>query len=238
MDLVIDQSLLNDIKKIQNGDQDALEKLLADYRPFILKTAVQFCKRMLEWGHDDELSIGLMAFDSAVITYDPEKKIPFLSYCRVVIVNRLTDYARQQSKHHNVVHLGHEELNIYFEGLIAQEDYLNKNIEDERREEMEHLEEILSDYDIGFEDLVQVSPKHRDSRETLFQVARKLAQTDELWNMLTKKKQLPLNELEQACGVKRKTLERGRKFIIASAMILANLDQFIYLSSYINLNQF
>lgn len=238
MDLVIDPSLLNDITRIQNGDQDTLEKLIHDYKPFILKTAVQFCKRMLEWGHDDELSIGLMAFDSAVTTYDPTKKIPFMSYCRVVIVNRLKDYVRQQSKYQNIVPLDHEELNVYFEGLIAQEDYINRTIEDERREEMEHLESILSDYNIGFEDLIQVSPKHRDSRETLFQVARKLTQTDELWKMLTTRKQLPLNELEKACGVRRKTLERGRKFIIATAMILANLDQFIYLSSYINLNQF
>jgi RNA polymerase sigma factor len=51
---------------------------------------------------------------------------------------------------------------------------------------------------------------------------------------LVSKKQLPLTGLEKACGVNRKTLERGRKFIIASALILSRPDEFVYLRSYIN----
>lgn len=236
MDLIADGSLLHNIIKIQDGDQTTLEKLIEDYKPFILKTAVQFCKRMLVWGHDDELSISLIAFDAAVTTYDPGKEVPFLSYCRVVIVNRLKDHARSQVKDQKLVQLDDGALNNYLEGKVAQEAYLRKSIEDERREELEHLENILADYSIGFEDLVEVSPKHQDYRKTLLLVARKLTQTDELWNMLTSRKRLPLNELEEACGVKRKTLERGRKFIVACAVILYNIDQFIHLSSYINLN--
>ena len=93
---------------------------------------------------------------------------------------------------------------------------------------------MLSAYSISFDDLVEVSPRHSDYRTTLFGVARQLAQTDSLMKYLTSKKQLPLNELEKACGVKRKVLERGRKFIIASALILYMPNQFIYLRSYIN----
>lgn len=235
MDLATDRGLLVYIRRSQAGDHTALERLIDAYRPFIMKTAAQYSKRMLEWGHDDELSIGLMAFDSAVCTYDPTKKVPFLSYCRVVIINRLKDYTRTQVKQ-QAVPLDDQDLSVYLEGQIAQENYLKETIELERREEMERLEGILSDYSIGFEDLVEVSPRHRDSRQTLLQVARKLAHTDELWKFLIVKKQLPLNELERTCGVKRKTLERGRKFIIASAIIMANLDQFIHLSSYVHFN--
>lgn len=234
MDLITDQSLLLFIKRSQAGDQSAFEKLFEAYKPFVMKTTVQYCKRMLEWGHDDELSIGLMAFNSAVYSYDPGRKVPFASYCKVVIVNRLKDYTRSKSKELRVVPLDHEELNTYYEGQIARENFHQTTIENERREEMERLEGILADYSIDFEDLVNVSPKHRDSRKTLLQAARKLAYTDELWEFLTKRKQLPLNELEKACGIRRKTLERGRKFIIASAVIMANLDQFIHLGSYVN----
>ncbi len=233
MDLVTDQSLLLFIKKSQAGDHNALERLLEAYKPFVMKTAVQYCKRMLEWGHDDELSIGLMAFNSAVYSYDPGRKVPFSSYCKTVIVNRLKDYTRSKSKELRVVPLDHEDLNTFYEGQVARENFHQTTIECERREEMERLEGILAEYSIDFEDLVDVSPKHRDSRKTLLQAARKLAHTDELWDFLTNRKQLPLNELEKACGIKRKTLERGRKFIIASAIIMANLDQFIHLSSYV-----
>lgn len=234
MDFVADQGLFINIKKIQDGDHKVLEQLIEHHKPFILKTAVQFCKRMLVWGHDDELSIGLIAFNTALNTYDLNKKTPFLSYCRVVIENKLKDYARSQSKYHSLVQLDDNCTDGYFEDKAAHEDYLQRRLEDERRQELEQLENILSDYSIRFEDLAEVSPKHRDSRQTLFNVAQTLSQTEEFWHILTNKKQLPLNELEKACGVKRKTLERGRKFIIATAVILYNLDQFIHLGSYIN----
>jgi RNA polymerase sigma factor len=234
MDIAANQRLLYKIKKIQDGDQTVLEKLIDDYKPFILKITVQFCKRMLVWGHDDELSIGLIAFDTAVNTFDPDKEIPFPSYCRVVINNRLKDYARTQIKHHNVIQLDQTNLNIYLEGKLAQDDYVNKEIEEERRQELEHLESILADYSFGFEDLAEVSPKHRDTRQTMLDIARKLAESEELWSMLTNKKMLPLNELEKACGIKRKTLERGRKFIIASAVILHDAEHFRYLISYVD----
>ncbi len=234
MDLVTDQNLLIFIKKSQGGDLNALEKLLESYKPFVMKTAVQHCKRMLEWGRDDELSVGLIAFNSAIATFDPARKVPFSSYCKIVIVNRLKDYARSKSKDLRALPLDCENLNICLEGQAAKENFHQTTIEYERREEMERLEGILAEYSIDFGALADVSPKHRDSRKTLLQVARQLAHNKELWNFLVKRKQLPLNELEEVCGIKRKTLERGRKFIIASAIIMANLDQFIHLSSYVN----
>lgn len=92
----------------------------------------------------------------------------------------------------------------------------------------------MSDYGISFEDLVKVSPRHRDYRINLLRAAFQLAESPLLMEYLTGRKQLPLNELEKASGLKRKTLERGRKFIIASALILSRPEQFVYLRSYID----
>jgi len=228
------QQLLNTIAGIKSGDQSALEKLVEEYKPFILKTVSQICRRMLEWGRDDELSIGMMAFNSAIYAFDPDKQASFLSFCRIVIISRLKDFARKEGKYRSVYQLDDENLTGFLEGQAAQDDYINRTIEDERREELELFEDMLSAYSISFDDLVEVSPRHRDYRTTLFGVARHLAQTDSLMEYLTSRKQLPLNELEKACGVKRKALERGRKFIIASALILYMPNQFIYLRSYIN----
>lgn len=198
----------------------------------MLKTANQFCKRALEWGRDDELSIGLIAFNSAIDTFDPDKHVPFLAYCRVVIVNRLKDHVRRESKHRDLSPLDEED--ICLESRVAWDNYVNRTIEDERREELEQFEEILSGFSIGFEDLVEASPRHRDYRLTLFKVASRLARSGRLMAYLVSKRQLPLAELEKTCGVNRKTLERGRKFIIASALILSKPDEFFYLHSYIN----
>lgn len=226
------ENLLATLVKIRNGNRPAREKLIEEHKPFVLKTAGQFCRRALEWGRDDELSIGLIAFDSAIDTFDANKQVPFLPYCRVVIVNRLKDHVRKESRYWNHGTLDDESLSL--ESRMDWDNYVNRTIEDERREELELFEETLSCYSIGFEDLVEVSPKHRDYRLTLFRVASRLAQTDSLIEYLVSKKQLPLGELEKASGVNRKTLERGRKFIIASALILSKPDEFVYLRSYID----
>lgn len=226
------QDLLNTLVKIRNGNRPAREKLVEEYKPFVLKTANQFCRRALEWGRDDELSIGLIAFNSAIDTFDADKQVPFLPYCRIVIVNRLKDYVRKESKYWNQGTLDDEALSL--ESRTAWDHYVNRTIEEERQEELERFEEVLAAYSISFEDLVEVSPRHRDYRLTLFRVASRLVQADSLMAYLISKKQLPLGELEKSSGVKRKTLERGRKFIIASALILSKPDEFVYLRSYIN----
>jgi RNA polymerase sigma factor len=226
------RDLLSTLIQIKNGNQSAREKLVEEYKPFVLKTANQFCKRVLDWGRDDELSIGLIAFNSAIDTFDQNRQIPFLPYCRVVIVNRIKDHFRKESRYRNLNALDDE--NLFLESQTAWDNYANRTIEDERREELEQFEKILAEFSIGFEDLVEVSPRHRDYRLTLFKVAGRLVQIESLMEYLRSKKQLPLTELEKASGVNRKTLERGRKFIIASALVLSKPDEFVYLRSYIN----
>jgi RNA polymerase sigma factor len=206
------RDLLNTLIKIKNGNQSAREKLVEEYKPFVLKTANQFCKRALEWGRDDELSIGMVSFNSAIDTFDQDRQVPFLPYCRVVIENRLKDHFRKESKYRNL-NLPDDE-NLILESQAAWDNYVNRTIEDERRDELEQFEKILADFSISFEDLVDVSPRHRDYRLTLFRVADRLVQVESLMEHLISKKQLPITGLEKACGVNRKTLERGRKFII------------------------
>lgn len=232
------QKLIDTLKKIKNGDRLAQEDFLAEYKPFILKTANNFCKRSLQWGRDDELSISLIAFNSAIDAFDFSKEVPFLPYSRIVIINRLKDHFRKEARHQNEcpleIELDDGKLISTGELKMAWENYRNRTIEDERQEELAHFEQLLADYDIGFEDLVEISPKHRDSRATLFQVAGRLSTEVQLINFLWQKKQLPLKELVEKTGVNRKTLERGRKFIIACALILSRPGEFVYLRAYIN----
>lgn len=232
------QRLIDTLKKVKSGDRQVREDFLAEYRPFILKTANNFCKRSLEWGRDEELSISLIAFNSAIDAFDFTKQVPFLPYSRIVIVNRLKDYFRKESKRQMECPLETEleDGKPVSSGEIktAWENYRNRTIEDERQEELEQFENLLSEYDIGFEDLVEVSPKHKDSRLTLFKVAGLLSKDRFLLEHLRNKKHLPLKELVEKTGVNRKTLERGRKFIIASVLILSRPDEFVYLRSYVN----
>lgn len=163
--------------------------------------------------------------------------MPFLPYARVVINNRLKDYFRKESRLHveYSLEIATTEGKILSPGDIqsAWEDFRNRTIEDERREELEDYELLLEKFGIDFEALVEGSPKHRDSRETLFKVAGYIVGHKQMMEQLLAKKQLPISELITKTGVNRKTLERGRKFIIATSLVLYYPMQFPYLHSYI-----
>ncbi|PKM82948.1 MAG: RNA polymerase sigma-I factor [Firmicutes bacterium HGW-Firmicutes-14] len=226
------------LRRIQTGDTQVREDFLSEYMPFVAKTAMNMCKRPLEWENSDELSISLIAFNDAVDTYDLDKKVPFLPYARIVIQNRLKDHFRKEARHNSDCPLETET----FEGKLlspaevqsAWEDYRNRTIEDERREELEDYEELLKTFGIDFEALAEVSPKHTDSRKSLFRAAAMLVRDRETMDYLLKKKQLPVSKLMFKTGINRKTIEKGRKFIIATALVFYYPMKFPYLRSYIN----
>ncbi len=231
-------SVLQALLRIQAGDALAREDFLQEYKPFVLKTAMNLCKHPLEWGRDDELSIALIAFNSAIDSYDPAKQVPFLPYARVVIENRLKDHFRKESRIHVECpyETASDEGTPFSPAEIqsAWNDFRDRTIEDERREELAEYEKLLANFGIDFESLAETSPKHRDSRQTLFRVARLVVSQPEIMGYLLKKKQLPINDLMFKTGVNRKTLERGRKFIIATALVLYHPMEFPYIYSYIN----
>jgi len=49
----------------------------------------------------------------------------------------------------------------------------------------------LASFDITFKDLLSCTPKHRDSRELLINIAKKIASNDGLYEKLKKTKKLP-----------------------------------------------
>jgi len=227
------------IPAIQAGDIKAREDFILEYKPFVAKTAMSFCKRPLQWSGDDELSIALIAFNAAIDSYDFSKRVPFLPYAKVVIQNRLKDYfrktARLQVECPLITETDEGKIASPAEILASWENYRERTIEDERQEEISEYEELLAGFGIDFMSLADVSPKHRDSRQTLLRVARHVVAKPAIMRHLLEKKQLPINELVLDTGINRKTLERGRKFIIATALILHYAMDFPYIRSYINL---
>ena len=218
-------------------DPEAREDYLADHRSFVQRVASKFCRRVLSWDQDDELSVALIAFNEAIDVYDPQKGVPFLAFTRRVIQNRLTDFMRRESrhKHASLEPIKEEEGMIPSEGeiLAAWANYNRDRVEQERAEEILHYQDSLAEFGLSFDDLVRVSPKHRDTRETLMRAAAVLCGDQEMRASLLRKKQMPLKELALASGIHVKTLERGRKYIVAVAVILSAGEEFLHLRGYI-----
>lgn len=229
------QDTQEQIKKIKQGDRLVREDFLESCRTFIFKAACKYSRRVLVWGRDEELAIAMIAVNEAIDRYREDSGVPFFAYAKMVIHSRLTDHHRRENKYE----MANVPLPPAGEGLSeaefarAWEIYWEETASREREEEIREFETLLNLYGVSFEDLVKCSPRHRDTRHSLLRAARVLADESSLLDELKVKKKLPLLGLEKVTGIGRKTLERGRKYIIAMALLLSGREDFPYLSSYL-----
>lgn len=209
----------------RSGDSGAREELIKRHKDFIAGAGWATCKRFLVWGRDDELSVAQIAFNEAIDKYRPEEGASFHTFARRVIHHRLVDYIRRESKHKHIslspMNPGDEELGRY-DAATSTGQYMENEIQAAFAEMVEEYIKTLATYGIDMADLIKASPRRRNSKETLNSVAKRLLNEPELMDYLQKYKKLPLKELERITGIKRRVLEKGRKYIIALALILNN----------------
>ncbi len=226
------------VAQAQAGDKEAREQILRDYRPFFLRVASGVSKKYLVLGRDDEASIAMLAFDEAIVSYNPEAGASFLSFSELVIKRRMVDFFRRRSRRQSEIPLSSLESDDQDDNVVQRIEskeafHVMREQEEaeERREEIFRLNQVLSDYGILFSDLVKISPKHQDARERALEVARILADDPKLLAYLTSRRSLPLKDLQERVDVSRKTLERQRKYIITLTLIL--VGEFYYLQEYL-----
>jgi len=215
------------IKKINNGDYQLREKLLNDYKPFIIKVVSKNTGRYVDLENSEEFSIGLIAFNEAIDCFDANKNSGFLSFAQVVIKRRLIDYIRKNEKNSKVYPLTYfyndkNEIENSFEEkyLIVDSSSQFGNIE--TKEEIALFIKKLNDYGIKLKDLVNSVPKHMDSKRLSITIAKVLVENKKLSEKLERKKSIPMQDLMKLVNVNHKTIERNRKFIISVYLILTS----------------
>lgn len=228
-DLTVREALLS---RAQNGDREAREELVERHRHFILSTASVCCKKRIGWS-DDTASIALIAFNEAVDAYKENRGVPFPVFARLLIRNRIADYFRKERRKgaeslEELAASGNLALAAVAYNRFAEEETVR-----ERREEIKRYNDLLREFGLSFRQLADASPKHRDARANFLRVARVLAENEALFKRLLQTKRIPLTELSVATGVPRKTLERGRRYILAISLIFGYPEEFTYLYSYL-----
>lgn len=214
-------------------DKDTREAFLHESQPFVRHVASQASHRPLEWGRDEELSEAFIAFNEAINNFEPERGVPFLAYARVLIKRRLIDYYRKQRSSRETLPLDQTEVGLAVEAVLSLHDFQEGEQNRERAAEIKEYAQELGKWGLAFADLAQVSPKHRDSRETLLRAARTLALDQDLWQQAGAKGKVPMQALAQRTGIHPKVLERGRKYVLAVAILIANQHDYIYLREYV-----
>ncbi len=225
---------------IQRGDADELRNgFIKDYQPYVAKITSRFCKRYIDPARDDEFSIALIAFDEAINQFSAEKGRSFLGFAETVIRRRLIDYIRKESKFNKQVPYSSFETEDEEDHLTnpveihqAMDQYERNHVIEARKNEIIDFNLRLSQFGISFTDLAETSPKHYDTRNTLFEIGRVMAADEEMMDAVYYKKMLPIKELLAKVEVSRKTLERNRKFLITIAIIYHG--PYVYLQDYLH----
>ena len=206
------------VLKAQSGDNNCREFLLRTYQPYIIKITSRACHKFVSEGTDEEISVALMAFNEAIDSFRPGQGSRFLSFARLVVERRLTDYFRrtktklQEIPFSGFGHGEQDELSL-LEKKSAEQVYADTEAKRDRQEEITYFTELLLEFKISLDELVKISPKHAKARKRAMQAALAIMNNDRWLHFFQKYKELPLKELDGQLPVSRKTLERQRKYI-------------------------
>lgn len=226
-----DAVLLELLSQARQGNERSRQEIIEGSKGFLQRVTTRICKRMITW-NDDEMSISLIAFNEAITRYQPAQNDHFYSYAKIIIQSRLIDYFRKEGRHQPMLSLdlapededGQEYEVNPAEVKQAMEQYKEEQLIQERLEEIQVYSERLGEFGIDLEELEAVSPDRADARKNLIQVAREFVKYPHLVELFLKTKQLPLKKMGDTVQVSRKTMERGRKYIIALLVILISDD--------------
>jgi RNA polymerase sigma factor len=215
--------------RARDGDSQAREDLLRDYTPFIVKTASSAARRYLVTGRDEEVSVGLQAFNEAISAYDSPRP-GFLAFAATVIRRRLIDYYRKEKRRDEVPFSSLSNDDEAEEWPASIEASRSFAVDDwskvlERRDDIEEWKDVLKAFRLTLKDVVEAAPKHVDARERAIRTAVLLARDEELAREFLEHKKLPIDDLVRHLPdevASRKTLERQKAFITAIAVILTH----------------
>ncbi len=213
------------ISRIRTGEKELKEHLIRENIPYIVRVVSNIVGSYIDDRNSEEYSVGLTAFNEAIDTYDEKRNRSFFKYSKMVIRHRVIDIIRK-NKHHNSVILFStldNDCDFYYSSSTSNTNNQFEKIE--LKEEVMSFEKSLNEYGISVKDLISSSPKHIDSRVQCIEIARIIAENENLFFDLNRKKCIPISRLLKVVKVSQKTIVRNRKFIIAISLILrSNLD--------------
>ena len=206
-------------------DMEAADRLIGSYMPFIKSETAKFLKRPPMEGHDDELSIAMIAFHEAVRGYSRSRGA-FLKYAAMIMKSRLIDYRRKEQRHGNVISLDApaREDDAPLSDTIADETDHNEAyvVREATRAEIEELTRQMREFGVSLSDVADNCPKQQRTLEACRKALWHAKEHPELLDELLETRRLPIARLSEGSGTERKTLERHRKYMVALLLIYTN----------------
>lgn len=219
----------DDILKIRD-DEYLRNRFIERYKPFIAKYASSLCRRYLQYGENEELSIALLAFNESIDRFNGEGV--FFEYAKLVMKSRLYDYFHSQSykEKHRHESLDEDEKGNYYLNSSSQSVYQEELKQSYLKEEIELLKKILNDYQIDILDLYQYRPKHLISRKHIHHLIKEILLHDDIVSQIIDQGRLPMKKILEIYKTTDKKIEPYRKYILTIIIICSG--QFELLQEY------
>jgi RNA polymerase sigma factor len=216
-----------DISRIAAEDE-ARSEFIGQHREFIRRAASLHCGRPLTWGRDEELSIAMLAFDTALSSYSAERGAKFETFATLVIKRRLIDYQRRQARNQETP------VAEIPSGALGRDQVFDRL---ERAWELEEFEHMVGAYSISFKHLKNESPRHKRVRERLLEAVTNIIGKPQLHKAILESGRLPLEELCQLTGETRKALAKRRRYLLAALLVAARKEEFPFIASYLGIKR-
>lgn len=192
-----------------------INEAIKAYMALIVKTISETTGRYVSVENDDEFSIGLLAFKEALDKFD-EGRGNFSAFAKLVISSRVKNYLIKKSK---------DNLNISLEQLSEEGIEIPEiidNTDSDKNElaiEIEKLKRNIEEFGFSFEDLIDESPKHEDTRNRAIKLSEDISIQGDLTKHMYEKKRLPIKQISLRFTVTEKIIKRSKKFIISVVII-------------------
>lgn len=216
--------IIRQVMKAKDNMQEA-DAFIKTYMPFIKAETAKYLRRPPIEGHDDELSIAMIAFHEAICGYSSARG-SFLKYAAMLIRSRLIDYHRKEQRHSNIISLdmpaGEDETPL-LDTLTDKSNHSDEMVaRNATRSEIEELTRQMKAFDVSLTDVADNCPKQQRTLEVCRKALGYARENPELLDELLRTKRLPIARLCEGGGVERKTLERHRKYMVALLLIYTN----------------
>lgn len=207
-------------------DTEAADGLIRQYMGFIRSETAKFIHRIPQEGRDDELSIAMLAFHEAVMSYEKTRGA-FMKYAARVIRNRLIDYYRAEKRHRGNVSLnrpaGEEEEEEFVDKIADETNRADESVlRGAAREEILEFGRQLEDFGISYSEVADNCPKQKRTLYACQKVLTYAREHPALLDEFLRTKKVPMAEAARETGVERKTLERHRKYLVAILLAMTN----------------
>jgi len=216
---------------------DEMEKLIADFEPFLKTRAAKYAPRSDVHKHNELFSTAMIAFYEAIKGYDKDKG-HFFPFAGKVVRNKLIDHVRGIYRTiDNSVPLETEDETQNTPKSEALQKVSMRLFENDKRragllDEIEQFKAELASWKITMESLAKQSPKHKKQSETYKTLVQQILKSPDIIQTIQLKRYFPISAVSKISGLPQKKLERARTFIIASLII--KMGDYDYLSDYVD----